>query len=1122
MNKTLKCLISALTGVIVFVTSAYAQVTNSSMNGKVTDASGEVVPGAAVIAVHTPSGTQYHAVTNVDGRYFINGMRSGGPYTVEINCLGYQKLTFTDVVLALGDAYPLNAKLTDDTQTLDEAVVVSQASTKFVHEKSGAATNITNADITELPTISRDITDVAKLSPYYSGSGMSFAGSDGRTTNFTVDGASFNNNFGLTDKIPGGGSPISIDAIEEVQVVISPFDVRQAGFVGGGVNAITKSGTNQFKGSAYVYHRNEWMRGDYVEGQAVAGARDKDRTTTYGATLGGPIIKDKLFFFANFEYSQVPTVVNRWRASEDGVANADAYISRVKASDMEAVKNKLAQYGYDTGSYTDFPANESNMKVLARIDWNINNNNKLAVRYNFTTNKNWMSTNATSCDATTRATQGRFSEYGMSFANSMYSMDNNVHTVSLDLNSRITDYLSNQFLATFSMIDDIRGTNSSKFPFIDILDGEAYNEKVFLPYISAGYELFTWNNAVHNRTLNIKDDVTYFLGDHKITAGLSYEYQMADNAYMRNGTGYYRYKSLEDFLNERTPETICMTYGYDNTADPKNPSAKVRYSKAAIYAQDEFNPTDRLKLTAGLRIEGLFFNNKDLMRNNAIWNINNPEGNPVLDQSGNVLALGSPDIYGGYRIDTGKWPRTSIQVSPRIGFVYDILGDNSLKLRGGTGLFTGRLPLVFFTNMPTNSGMVQYQCKIQTDKDYVADPNLKEFAGPILSTDAMLAKLKELGYPSEVHPEDGTLPSSISAVDRKFKMPQVWKTTLALDYAFPTSFPMSLSVEGIFNKTVNQVYIKDYNMKDPEGYAKFNGPDDRYIFPSDYRYTYINAKQKEATSSAYVLSNTNKGYGWNASATFKITPIKDLNFQVTYAHTAQKELTGMPGSDASSAFTYIPTFNGPNRPILHNSSYVEPDRIFANLTYKDPVNNHWSLFLESWRGGANYTYMLQNDMNGDGYNYDVIYIPSDRSQMHFVSEDDAARFWAFVDKDSYLSKVKDNYTEAYSVYNPWTARLDFRWAHDFKIKAGSQMNTIQISFDIKNVLNLFNSDWGAIKYMNPKLDYGRILKYEKMDDQGYPVYSTPKNVNGKINTWETTKSIGQCWYAQIGLKYMFN
>ncbi|MDE6002412.1 MAG: TonB-dependent receptor, partial [Prevotella sp.] len=354
--------------------------------------------------------------------------------------------------------------------------------------------------------VSRSITDMTRLSPY-GGNGMSFAGADGRTANFTVDGANFNNDFGLSSKLPGGGNPISLDAIEELQVVISPFDVRQTNFIGGGVNAITKSGTNTFKGSAYIYHKNENMQGDAVDREQIAGARERASETTYGFTLGGPIIKNKLFFFVNGEMVKTPTVVNRWRGSENGVADADNFVSRTTLADLETISNFVRnKYGYNTGSYTNFPADENNYKLLARIDWNITDKHHLAVRYNYTKNTLWNSPNATSMDGGTRMSGSRMSQYSMSYANSMYSMDNLVHSFSFDLNSRLTENLSNQLLFTYSKKDDVRGTDSSEFPFIDILkDGNNY--------ISLGEELFTYNNAVHNTVWNIKDDVTYYLGN---------------------------------------------------------------------------------------------------------------------------------------------------------------------------------------------------------------------------------------------------------------------------------------------------------------------------------------------------------------------------------------------------------------------------------------------------------------------------------------------------------------------------------------------------------------------------------------------------------------------------------
>lgn len=1099
MNYSLKHLL--LAGIAMLAgTLSYAQVTTSSMNGRVTDEKGEPVVGAAVVATHEPSGTVYGAIVNQNGQYTINGMRAGGPYKVEVSSVGYNTLLFKDVTLQLAETYNLSATLKESTEFLEQVVVIGTAKSKFSNERTGAATNIDNSQIASLPTVSRSITDVTRLSPY-GGNGMSFAGADGRTANFTVDGANFNNNFGLSEKLPGGGSPISIDAIEEMQVVISPFDVRQTNFIGGGVNAITKSGTNTFKGTAYVYHKNENLRGDAIGGEQITGARAKDRTTTYGFTLGGPIIKNKLFFFVNYEYVNTPTIANRWRGSEDGKADANNYISRTKLSDLQKVSDFVKnKYGYDTGSYTNFPADESNQKILARIDWNINDKNHLAVRYNYTLNRGWNAPNKTSMDGGTRASGARTSQYSMSFANSMYAIDNSVHSVSLDLNSRITDNLSNQFLATFSKLDDTRSTGSSEFPFIDILDGSGQN------YMALGYELFSWNNAVHNTIANVRDDLTWYLGNHKVTGGLRYEYQMADNAYMRNGTGYYRYSSLDDFLNGAAPEIVNLTYGYNGE---KNPAARVRFSQASIYAQDEWSVRENFKLTYGVRFDGLFFNNKDVVTNNAILKLNYyPKAKDFKET----------------HIDTGKWPGAQLAISPRVGFNWDVFNNKSLKVRGGTGLFSGRLPLVFFTNMPTNSGSVQYQAQINAKNAAKKGFTMAEFAGGLVkdangkvTTNALYQKLLGLGYPANYKPEDGTVPSSISAVDNKFKMPQVWKTSLAVDYAIPTSFPFSVSVEGIFNKTINGVMISDWSMKDAGSYAKFNGVDNRPIYPDSFR----------NGTSAFVLENTNKGYGYSASATVNMTPIPEINIMAAYTHTVSKEITSMPGSNAESAFTYVPTVAGPNYIDLHNAINVIPDRFIASVTHNDHCGNHFSLVYETWRGSSNYSYMLTNDMNGDSYAYDAVYIPTDaqvkNGDFRFVSDSDRDRFMAFVHKDKYLSKHQGKYAEAYSVYSPWVHRVDFSYKHDFKVKAGKTTNILQLGFDIKNLLNLFNSNWGVMKILNPEIGTeARILKYEGADAEGYATFSTPKGVTGNTKTFTPNHAIGQCWYASIGIKYMFN
>ena len=1088
MIKKISFLLVAL--IISSATIIQAQVTTSSMSGRVTDAEGAVI-GATVIATHTPSGTTYGTVTNVEGRFNLNGMRVGGPYTVVVTFIGYGAYTQNNITLSLGENYVMNVVLSEELISLDE-VLVSATRTKFSNEKTGAVTNITNSQIDNLPTVSRSIMDITRLSPY-GGNGMSFAGTDGRTANFTVDGANFNNNFGLSSSLPGGGNPISIEAIEELQVVIAPYDVRQTNFIGGGVNAITKSGTNTFKASAYTYHRNENLRGDAVNGQQIAGARDKDRNTTYGFTLGGPIIENKLFFFVSGEMAKTPTVANRWRASTDGVADPDNYISRTTENDLKTVSDFVRnQYGYETGSYTNFPADESNNKLLARLDWNITNKHRLALRYNYTKNRYWSSPNASSMDGGTRMSEARMSKESMSYANSMYSMDNLVHSISFDLNSRLSEKISNQFLATYSKLDDVRGTNSDEFPFIDILkDDQAY--------LSLGYELFTWNNGVHNNVWNIKDELTFYLGNHKIIGGIAFEYKMADNSYMRNGTGYYRYSSLDDFLNEAKPEIVNLTYGYDGEM---NPAARVRTNKISAYAQDDWSVSERFKLSYGLRIDGLIFNNNDLITNNAILAID----------------------YDGRNIDTGKWPSTSIVFSPRVGFVWDASGDKSLKVRGGTGLFSGNLPLVFFTNMPTNGGMVQYQAQINAANAAKKGFTMDEFAGGLVTDangNATIAalhdKLTGLGYPTTISPEDGTVPSAIAGVSSDFKMPQVSKTSLAVDYAFPTSFPFSASIEGIYNKTINGVSISDWSIPSVGGFARFNGVDNRPLYPAGYR----------TATKAFVLENTSRGYGWSGNITLNAQPTEWLSMMAAYTHTVAKDVTGMPGSNPESAFTYVPTVEGPNNIKLHNSQYTTPDRLVASLTSHDKSGNHYSIIYEGWRGGSNYSYMTVNDMNSDGYNYDAIYVPTDdevaNNQFRFASEGDKSRFMDYVHANDYLKNQQGNYSEAYSVYSPWVHRIDFGYKHDFVLNAGDTKHKLQLSFDVKNLMNLFNSSWGVSKILNPEIGSDpRILKYEGVDADGVATFSTPSSIHGNTKTFTPSYSLGQCWYASIGIKYIFN
>lgn len=1098
MNKQVRKLSAMMLVLLLSITAAFSQVTTSTLTGRVSSENNESLPGATIVAIHLPSGTQYGTITNSEGRFNIQGMRPGGPYKVDVSFIGYATNSYTDVTLLLGEVFPLEVKLKESVVDVVEVLIVARRASAFQTEKTGATTNISNQQMSAMPTINRSIQDIARISPY--ANGMSFAGGDGRSTNFTVDGANFNNNFGLSSNLPGGGNPISLDAIEEVQVVIAPFDVRQTNFIGGGINAITKSGTNTFRGSAYTYFNNQDLRGNKI-GDVDFGDRDKESRTTYGATLGGPIIKNKLFFFVNGEYEVRPGQVVTWRPSDNGVANTDLSLSRASTADMERVRKHLIDnYGYDPGSYTDYPADESNRKLLARIDWNINKANKLSFRYNYTKNQAWNGTNGNSTDAGFRNTSmDRISQYSMSFSNSIYSQDNIVNSFSLDLNSRLSDKLSNQFLTTYTKIKDMRGSNSAPFPFIDIMYGLTGDGRQILePYISAGYELFTWNNGVNNNIFNIIDNLTYYLNNHKITAGASFEYQMANNSYMRNGTGYYRYASIDDFLNQAAPRDFALTYGYDGE---KNPAAEVAFNQIGLYAQDEWNIVSGFKLTYGIRADYIKYED-NLIRNNAIYNLD----------------------FGGRKIDTGEWPTAKVQLSPRVGFTWNLTEDQSLKFRGGTGIFTGRLPLVFFTNMPTNSGMVQGSYAAVTRYNTATgavtsvDPKLALLAGPMITD--VNEMISRLGLQNTITPDQGALPRDVNAIDPDFKMPQVWKSSLAIDYIVPASFPLSVTLEGMYTKHLNGVMLENYDLKKPDNtWTRFSGPDNRYIYPARANVTYNNR-------NAYVLANNSEGWGATGNITVTAEPINNLNLMVAYTLTESKEVSGMPGSNAASAYNGLIQVDGPHLPRVQRSQYVVPSKAIASASYRIPyANNHMATTMSVFYYGSSYngySFTYSNDMNNDGYATDLIYIPKEKGEIKFVSSADEDAFFKFVEQDKYLSKNKGSYAEAYAARAPWLHRFDLRFAQDFSVNVAGQKNTLQLNLDFLNFGNVINSEWGVPKNMF-NANNGRILRYEGRDANNVPSFSMIKGSDGQYlsETYSTYTHFSQTWKLQLGVRYFF-
>jgi len=1084
--------------ILLLGASLFAQVTTSGMNGTVSSEAGEKLPGATVVAVHVPSGTQYGTVTNSEGRFNLQGMRPGGPYKVDVSFVGYATSSLTDLSLNLGETFSLNSVLKESDIALGEIMVTAAKSV----ERVGAKTNISSRQIESLPTISRSINDFTRLSPY-AGGGNSFAGRDGRYNNITIDGAAFNNNFGLSSKnLPGGDAqPISLDAIDAISVNVSPFDIRVSNFTGASINAITKSGDNQLKVSAYTYQRPESFTGEKVGENIVPNARTSTKST-YGISIGAPIIKDKLFIFVNGEIEKSVFPGIEWSASKTDGSDADAEkkISRTTTADMQTMSNFLqSKYQYNAGAYQDFGSFASdNYKIMARLDWNINDKNTFTVRYNDVKSTNDQSVNSNSAPNPRGA--ARIGLTSMAFYNSNYNFTNYVRSFTGELNSKISDVVSNKFIGSYTHIQDTRGSNSDLFPFIDI-----YKEGA--QYMSAGYELFTYNNDVTNNTLNFTDNLTFNLGSHVVTAGISFDRLYFKNSYLRYALSYYRYASMDDFMQDKAPTAFGLTYGYNNIDAP---GAELTFGKGAIYIQDEFAITDNLTLTGGIRFERPFYFD-DLTGNQAI----------------NDLTFAN-----GQKIDVSKWPNPVLDVQPRWGFNWDIKGDKSMTLRGGTGLFSGFLPFVWYTNQPTNAGVIQNTVEITAagtladfgfEKDYKTQmanhPNLFPTSPAVIA------------------------PGTINVVSPDFKLPKVWRSTIGYDVELPWN--LTFTAEAMYSQDFNAVVQNNVNESAPLGNFKGNDNRDSWYtnVPATGFMAYSAAKKtnrvNSGISNAMVLENADLGHQYSLMAQITKKFSKGLMGTFAYTYSGAEDLTTNPGSSANSAWSSNTAVNSLNNPGLSYSGFTVPHRLVASVSYRVEYVKHlastFSFFYVGYnQGRMSYTY--SNDMNGDGNTSDLMYIPKDKNDITFIditskdvtitAQQQLDAFWSYLEGDSYLSNNKGKYAERFGKLEPWYNNIDFKFAQEIFTQIGaSRRGTLELTLDIVNVGNMLNSTWGTYKTFGITNGYDNIQLVKTAGFQnGAPVYqlnaASIQSFNDNAKFVDNV-STGSTWSMMLGVKFKF-
>jgi hypothetical protein len=1072
----------------LFQEQIFAQgVTTAAMYGLVQDSDGNPLPGANVIAEHTPSGTQYGASTRDNGLFNLPNLRIGGPYTVTVSFVGFNPVSQENIQLTLGQNFRLDFTLQSDAVELGEVIVSAEQDEVLNSNRTGAETFITEDDIKNLPTIKRSTRDLIRLDPRSDGN-YSFGGKNWLYNNISVDGSYFNNPFGLDDPAPGGqtaAEPIPYDAIEQVQISIAPFDVTRGGFTGAGVNTVTKSGSNVWTGSIYSFGRNETFVGNKVGDNEVV-ANPKLSYYQSGFSASGPIVPNSFFFFINGE------IERRDDPGSDFIANRSGSIdfgeSRVMAEDMNRIRNIMKDvYGYDTGPYENYTHKTENEKIIIKFNWNINENNDFSFRYNrldarrdlpphpFVLSNGGRGPNTTS----------------LPFQNSGYRINNRLNSFALELNSRGGSF-ANRFFASYNRFRDYRDPFSEPFPTIQIDVGG-------VNYTTIGHEPFSIHNILDQDVLQITDNLSLFVGDEVITVGATFEYYDFFNSFniFRHGVfflpefldfiGGAQFFSLEDFYARTDPNDPENFYDFRSVVTPNTEPFKgeiIEVAQLSLYAQDEFLFSPKFNMVLGIRVDIPMY-------------LTDPVDNPfsrsltLLDENGNPEKVDQSKLAGAIPL----W-------SPRIGFNWDVTGNRTTQVRGGTGIFTGRIPFVWVGNVISNPGN---------------NPNLYPNVEEQIKTS-----------------DDAILQTSfdLNAMTRNFVWPQVWNTNIALDQMLPENFLFTL--EFLYGKDLNGIYVRNADLAPPIRTL----PDGRPYYGGDLPSgDGVHELNPDGKAGVYVIDNATKGYHYSITA--QLRKRFDFGLSTGLAYTFMEAKSLLKSTEiASVLWQENPTQGNPNTPTLSYSEFGVRHRIIGNGTYSvqwsENFTSHFGLFFEvsegnrfTGAGGNRYSFLYAGDVNGDGYNNDLIYIPRDQSEINLTSYVDgsgntvtAGEQWAalnaFIEQDDYLKEHRGEIAERFGAVNPWWWNIDFRFMQDIIFMTGGMKHTFQLSLDILNVPSLLGIG-GERKVASSAAT--SPLELIEFNSNGEPVFNFDTRLK---ETYIDDPGIASRWQMQLGLRYFFS